>query len=181
MFQSLHHDTSFRHSGKRECTSERALVLRDQKCFQRLVQDFGFGHGTCVSVIALMSHDRICKLVMSEILMRLIGISSSGRRSMQKSKTQNVIGRLVPSVFAVIEDRYPIAAVLGCKIRPLLGIHFIGRQCIVSSFYSSDAKVVHSFRIGNRQREFCLEKCIHAVPVDFVTDIYPIVFPSFRQ
>lgn len=66
---------------------------------------------------------------------------------MQESEPDGIVRRLVPPVFAVIEDRYAIASVLVSKVSPLLGIDLICGKYIVPPCCRAHAEVVDSLRI----------------------------------
>ena len=66
---------------------------------------------------------------------------------MQESEPDGIVRRLVPPVFAVIEDRYAIASVLVSKVGPLLGIYLLCCRDIVAPCYRADTEVVDSLRI----------------------------------
>ena len=97
---------------------------------------------------------------------------------MEQGQTERIVRGLVPTIFAVIHHCHCVGTVRIGYLSPLLSIYFIRCHGIVSSGDRTHSKVIHSFFIENRKREFSLQKSICGLPEDIIHDIYPIIIGS---
>jgi len=154
-------------------------MLRNDECPERLVKHFCFSHDAGRTEVTFVTGNRVCENMVSEILLCLIGIAATGGRSMQKRKTEHVVGRLVPAVLAVIHNADAITPVPVSKIGPLLGIHFVCSKHIVSACLRAYAQIIHCLRVRNGKRELRFQKGVLAAPVNLIAYIDPVAFITF--
>ena len=57
---------------------------------------------------------------------------------MQQSEADGIVIRLVPTVFRIVHDGYTIIVALVCQIGPIVSIHFVSIDLVVTSFYITD-------------------------------------------
>ena len=157
---------------ERELFAERTGVLGRIECFDRTVQYFGFGCGCRFVERTGMTYDAVCECMVAEILMILIGVIAPVRfRCMQQGQTDGIVVRLVPTVFAVVQNRDSVAVVPVGQVSPLMCIYFVGGGCVVASFDATDTQIVRSVFVGDIQREFCFQQPVGRLPSDFVVEV----------
>ena len=100
---------------------------------------------------------------------------------MEQRQAQRVVRRLVPTVFAVVENRHAVAAVGIRQIDPFLGRHFIGRFGVVAALDEAQPEVVSRLRVGHGTREFGFQQHVAARPVDRVAHVDAVVVAAVGQ
>ena len=125
--------------------------------FQLLVQYLRLLYGDSLVKSAGMTHQTVCKAMMTEVLAILVSIILVCFGGMQQSQAEGVVVRFVPTVFAVIQDRHTIVSTTVSQIGPILCIDFIGSLRIVAPLHASKSQIVSSFRICYVQGEFGLQ------------------------
>ena len=111
----------------------------------------------------------------------LVRIALLGRRGMEQRQAQRIVRRLVPAVFAVVENRHAVAAVGIRQIDPFLGRHFIGRFGVVAALDEAQSEVVSRLRVGHGTREFGFQQHVAARPVDRVAHVDAVVVAAVGQ
>jgi hypothetical protein len=96
--------------------------------------------------VAAVAGDRVREPVMTEVVAALVGIGA-GERRVEQRQPQYVVGRLIPSVLAVVEHRRAEAAARVRDVGPLLCRHFVGFFGVVASLNGAEAEVVGGLRI----------------------------------
>ena len=128
-----------------------------------------------------MTNEAVGKLVVSEILTFLIGITVSRFRRIEKRQTDCVVVGLIPSIFTVVENSYSIIARTVCKVGPFMRIYFVAVVAVVATFYTSQTDIVSRFLITYVERELYLQQCIERTPVYFVVEVDAVGLTSLIQ
>ena len=159
------------HFGKTEGLAQGAGVLLGGEGLDGLVQGLGPGGGAALPAIARVGGDRVGKPVLPMVLAVLVGIAAARLGRMQERQAQDVVSRLVPAVFAVVQDGDAVGSVGLGQVRPLLGVHLILFAGVVRTLDGAGADVVTGHRVGDGKRELGLEEGVGPVPVDLVDDV----------
>ena len=155
-------------------------MLRGHKSSHRLVQQFGGFRRTMIPR-TFMPEDRIGIVVDTVIECPLVRIASFGRRRMQQRQAQRIVGRFVPAVLAVVQDRHATRSVRRRQVGPFVSRHLIRQLRIVAAFKEAQTQIVCRLFIGHRTREFRLEQDVAARPVNPIADVDTIVHAAVGQ
>ena len=112
--------------------------------------------------------------MMPEVLAVLVSIILVCFGGMQQGQAEGVVVRLVPAVFAVIQDRHAIVSTTVSQIGPILCIDFVGSLRIVAPPHTSKSQIVGGFRICHVQRKFGLQQSIGQLPVHLIVKVYAV-------
>ena len=111
--------------GEAEGPAQSARVARNGEGLDRLVQGLGAGGDAALPPVARVGDDRVGEPVLPVVLAVLVGIAAARLGRMEQRQAKDIVGGLVPAVFAVVEDGDAVGAVRLAQVRPLLGIDLI--------------------------------------------------------
>src|SRR5215472_13075937 len=106
------------------------------------------------------------KIMMTQILRTLVGVTSAGSRSSNERQTQSVVVGLVRSIFAVSQHGHAVTSCLIGEIDPLVRGDFKLAFILVRPLDRSDIPVVGGQLVGCAQWECSFQICLFGVPVD---------------
>ena len=141
-----------------------------------LVQCLCPGGDIALPPVAFMGDDRVGETMLPMVLVILVGIAAAGLGRMQQGQAKDIVGGLVPAVFAVIEDGDAVGTVGFGQICPLLGIYLILFRRVVRPLDGTGSNVIAGHGVGDGDRELGLEQRAGSVPVDFVDDVDTLLF-----
>ena len=140
-----------------------------------LVQPVGRRSGRGAVQRARMAHDGIGEGMGTDIQRVLVDVALGSAGRVQEREPEGIVGRFVPAVAAVAQNRDAVAAVFRGDVGPLLGGDLIGDVRVVSAPDEAQAEVITGLRGAEGERKTGLQEGALVLPVDVVLDIDPVV------
>ena len=179
LLKRLDGDLRGRSRDKREPASQLPGMLRRREAEERLIEQLAFLHHPGAVMVAIVPDERVSHRMASEIQIPLVGIAFLGRRRMQQTQAQGIVGGFVPAVFRIVQNGDAIVPVR--EVCPMMGECFVRPLVVGGTALVADADVVDSLLGGNGHREFGLEQGVGRLPVDVGHDVDTLVVPAVGQ
>ena len=118
-----------------------------------------------------MAHKAVGEHVVAEVLAGLVGKALGGFGRIEQREAQRVVGRLVPAVARVVEQRHAIVARTVGEVGPLVGIDLETVVAVVATAHVAQSDVVGGLLVAHAERELGLQQGIERPPVDLVLEV----------
>ena len=115
-------------------------MLRRLERHQGLVEPGGFPDHFAGAPVPGMACEGVGKMVAADVVGVLPRIAAADRRS-EETEAQQIVGRLVPAVLVLRQDRHAVTALAVGKVRPLLAVDFVAVRLGVGPLNRAEAQI----------------------------------------